>query len=289
VRDGHKLDVTVGEPMGFSATLGCMLLFLLAGSASSAAQELVVQRLSWAGLKLQSGDTTILIDPIDSDLWGGEHSQPVFPIEVDTARRSILLTHLHNDHYDRPTIARVIGEKGRVVVPADWAAGVASDGFRVRSVELYEPTSIGPFQVIAVPAVDGFGDEQVSWVILVEGRRIFHGGDTLWHGYWWKIGDTYGPFDVAFLPMNGVRGYWLKPASELPATLTPEQAVAAAVVLRARQLTPIHWGHTSPGMYVEQEGALEALLETAQKRHIHVQTLMPGEQATLPPSQASQQ
>ena len=51
----------------------------------------------------------------------------------------------------------------------------------------WETEEIGPFTITAVPAVDGFGDPQVSWVIAAAGRRILHAGDTLFHGSWWLI------------------------------------------------------------------------------------------------------
>jgi hypothetical protein len=52
-----------------------------------------------------------------------------------------------------------------------------------------------------------------------------------------------GPLDLAFLPINGVLvrldGYT---PTDVPATLTPEQAVEAAVVLQARTACAIHHG-----------------------------------------------
>ena len=85
----------------------------------------------------------------------------------------------------------------------------------------------------AVPAVDGFGSPQVSWVVSDGETRLIHCGDTLWHGYWWQIAERFGPFDLAFLPINAAVAEfeYLQPPSELPAVLTPEQAAGAGHVL----------------------------------------------------------
>src|SRR3546814_16374669 len=93
----------------------------------------------------------------------------------------------------------------------------------------------------------------MSWVVSAGGRRIFHGGDTLWHGHWWRIGRQFGPFDAAFLPVNGARFGWRKPVSGLPGVLTPKQAVAAATIPGSPRLVPIHSGINGMDVYGESE------------------------------------
>ncbi len=36
-----------------------------------------------------------------------------------------------------------------------------------------------------------------------DGQRVFHGGDTMFHGCWWLIARRFSPFDAVFLPANG--------------------------------------------------------------------------------------
>jgi L-ascorbate metabolism protein UlaG (beta-lactamase superfamily) len=120
-------------------------------------------------------------------------------------------------------------------------------------------------------------------VVSAGGRRIFHGGDTLWHGHWWRIGRQFGPFDVAFLPVNGARFGWRKPVSGQPGVLTPEQAVAAAAILGARCLVPIHHGVSGLAEYMEVEDPIGRLRTAAQGRGIRVQPVAPGAWVELPP------
>ena len=75
----------------------------------------------------------------------------------------------------------------------------------------------------------------------------------------------YGPFDAAFLPVNGGLAEFphRQPPSGIEASLTPEQAVAAARILGARRLIPIHYdGIRQPPVY-EQTGEIFERLERA--------------------------
>ncbi len=197
------------------------------------------------------------------------------PVNDAKGDRFVLITHRHPDHADPVAIQEALGTNGTLVYAG---AGVPNvPGVRTRACALYEPQILGDFTVTAVPAADGYGDPQVSWIVSAAGRRIIHCGDTLWHGFWWQIGRQYGPFDAAFLPINGARFRWRQPASEIPAVLTPEQAVAAAVILGARTLVPIHFGIEGAEGYLEVEQPVEALRAAAARRDIKVSMLDPGE------------
>jgi L-ascorbate metabolism protein UlaG (beta-lactamase superfamily) len=129
----------------------------------------------------------------------------------------------------------------------------------------WESVEVGPFVATAVPAVDGFGDPQISWVIEADGKRIIHAGDTLFHGSWWLIQMRFGPFDAAFLPVNGAITSFphRQPASGLEASLSPEQAVAAARILGAKRLVPIHYdGIDEPPVYQQTDDIISRLQNT---------------------------
>ena len=91
------------------------------------------------------------------------------------------------------------------------------------------------------------------------------------------IGRQYGPFDIAFLPINGAK-IARDPMPETPAVLTPIQALDAALLLRAEVLVPIHFGLNAPPNYVEIEAPLETLLHAADERDQVVRHMTPGEQ-----------
>jgi L-ascorbate metabolism protein UlaG (beta-lactamase superfamily) len=246
-------------------------------AVAASASRLRAQRLSWAGVKVEGEDTTLLVDPwITTSIWGGAWTRPVVPIEVDTPTQFALITHAHSDHYDPVVLRQVLAERGSVVCHEALAPYIASHDLRILSQRLYQPRRVGEFVVTPVPAVDGDGEEQVSWVIAGAARRIFHGGDTMWHGHWWTVAEQYGPFDVVFLPINGAVVKARVPAVEMPSSLTPAQAVAAAEILRARTLVPIHYGLHSPGVYEEQPDVVAVVKRLCRERGVGVQLVDEG-------------
>ena len=268
-----------------AATAAAALPFARGSAARAPLQPaLRAQRLAWAGVRLQLDKATLFLDPlVDPKVWGSALQDPLIPVAVETGDRYVLATHRHGDHCDPVAIRQALGSNGTLLMAASAGSPVSGD-FRTRLVPLYEPQVLGDFTATAVPAADGYGDAQVSWVVSGGGRRVIHCGDTLWHGSWWQIGRQYGPFDAAFLPINGARFSWRKPASEISAVMTPEQAVAAAVVMGARQIVPIHYGVRGAEGYSELPDVEARLIEVASRRGVGVEVRRPGEWLTWQPN-----
>lgn len=158
--------------------------------------------------------------------------------------------------------ASATGSEDDLALTAHTEARFARYKLTTEVVGVWEERSVGPFRMVTAPAVDGFGDLQHSWIVECGGRRIIHAGDTMVHGYWWRIAHKFAPFDVAFLPINGpvVELPFLQPSSPLAAVMTPEQAAVAAHILRARLVVPIHYTSLhKPPMYVETSHPTERL------------------------------
>ncbi|TCS13693.1 MBL fold metallo-hydrolase [Caulobacter sp. BK020] len=254
---------------------------LLAAQSASAADDrrLRIQRLAWAGLKLALPGATLGVDLLaDPSVWGTALSDPLPDLGDFEGDRYALITHRHSDHFDAKAVAKALGDQGLLLYPANLGAIVAPGVSRIRSAPLWEPQMLGgAFVATAVPAVDGYGDPQASWVISGGGRRILHAGDTLWHGAWWQIGRQFGPFDAVFLPINGARFAWREPAAEVSSVMTPDQAVAAAKILGAKTLVPIHYGVHGADGYEELSDALQRTRTEGARRGVAVQALKPGE------------
>lgn len=100
----------------------------------------------------------------------------------------------------------------------------------------------------------------MSWLIEAGGTRVLHLGDTMFHGWWWRITERFGAPDAVLAPINGARVTFphRRPASPLPAVTEPEQAALAADLLRAERLVPIHYGgYELAGVYEPVPDALE--------------------------------
>ncbi|MCF7220631.1 MBL fold metallo-hydrolase [Marilutibacter chinensis] len=263
-----------------AGTAGLLALNLLPGGyarAATASDGLRVQRLAWAGIRLQLPQASLLIDPLAStDAWGDRLADPLVPVGAIEGNAYVLVTHAHGDHFDATAVADALGGGGVLLHPAGSNPRPLPEAARAWPAQAWEPQLLGDFTATAVPASDGYGDPQVSWVVSAGGRRIFHGGDTLWHGHWWRIGRQYGPFDAAFLPVNGARFGWRKPVSGQPGVLTPEQAVAAATIIGARRLVPIHYGVSGMEEYVEVGDPIGRLREAARGTPVTVLPQDPG-------------
>lgn len=237
-----------------------------------------IRRLSWAGVELTADGSRLLLDPLGNPAplrdFLGVPRAPLTPVGVDD-RTWAAITHLHADHYDRDLLRRL--PAGQAICHGPIAGELAADGVVATTARLWEPVEAGPFRLTPVPSHDWRGDDQVAWVIEAGGHRCIHCGDTIWHGRWYEIARRYESFDVAFLPINGViaRLPGFTP-TDVPATLTPEQAIEAAVVLRARRACAIHHGlFHNPPRYVEQDDALARFRAAARRRA--VDALAPGD------------
>lgn len=275
-----KREFRIGRRAFLSGSVGMAAAALLPGGrvfAAAAAQGLRIQRLAWAGIRLQLPNATLFIDPLtDPEAWGPVLKDALIPVDDAIGDAAVLITHAHPDHFDAKAVAAALAKGGTLAHLAGINPLPVPAGVRARPSALWEPQLIGDFTATPVPASDGYGDPQVSWVVSAGGRRIFHGGDTLWHGHWWRIGRQFGPFDAAFLPVNGARFGWRKPVSGQPGVLTPEQAVAAATILGARVLVPIHYGISGMEEYVEVEDPIGRLRGLVQGTSIQLQPIAPG-------------
>jgi L-ascorbate metabolism protein UlaG (beta-lactamase superfamily) len=242
-----------------------------------------VRWLGWAGVEIETEGASLVIDPL-ADVAAtfaavGEERlrQARLPavVRAEAGRGAVagLVTHLHRDHTDAAALAEALAPDAVVYEPL-WPGGEDAENvalaqanteldraeLRRRATEIWDRIEAGPFTITALPAVDGLGDPQISWLVEVEGQRILHLGDTIYHSYWWRMARRHGPFDVVLAPINGavVDFPHLQPPSPLPAAMKPEQAAVAGELLGARTLIPIHYdGYAVPPWYrpIDDAGA----------------------------------
>lgn len=259
-----------------------------------------IRRLGWAGIEIESGEASVVVDHVldwkSIEPFIGPPRTPLLPPDSPGNSLAAFVTHLHTDHTDAAAIAAALREGASLHRPRVMAGepletgGVAAAELELAETEVdqvlideWETVESGPFVATAVPAVDGFGDPQISWVIEADGKRIIHAGDTLFHGSWWLIQMRLGPFDAAFLPVNGAITSFphRQPASGIEASLNPEQAVAAARILGARRLVPIHYdGIREPPVY-EQTGEIVERLQAALDQETDPELVIMSEGETL--------
>jgi L-ascorbate metabolism protein UlaG (beta-lactamase superfamily) len=212
-----------------------------------------------------------------------------------------LVSHLHRDHADAGALASALDPAATVHEPV-WPGGAEAEnlalaqadaeleqsGLNRRRVEVWERIEVGPFTITALPAVDGLGDPQISWLVEADGERVLHLGDTIFHGFWWRMSRRTGPFDVVFAPVNGATVDFphLQPPSPLAAAMEPEQAAVAGELLRARTVIPMHYGGFANNPWYRPIPVAARRFEAAAAgRRYETRLLQPGE--SLEPSRRS--
>lgn len=233
--------------------------------------------LGWAGVELRHGDATIVIDPIRDTMAvfeqaahaGMDVAAPAVVPAAPGAAVAGLLTHRHRDHADAGALQHALRSGAPVLEPelgSDRSAATRqaereldASGLRRRQAAPWSTMHVDPFQVTALPAVDGLGDPQISWLVEAGGVRVLHLGDTMYHGHWWRIATQFDPIDIVLVPINGPITTFphLTPPSPLPVAMDPEQAAAAVRIVGARIAIAIHHdGYRVEGVYEPAHDAL---------------------------------
>lgn len=265
-----------------------------------------VRWLGWAGAEIEAEGATLLIDPLADAAatyaaLGDRAGEVQLPELVEPGAGAVagLVSHLHRDHADAAALAAALAPEAAVHEPvgfggdemenialAQAVAELEQQGLERRQIATWERAEAGPFTLTALPAVDGLGDPQVSWLVEADGQRVLHLGDTIYHGYWWRMARRHGPFDVVLAPINGavVDFPHLQPPSPLAAAMEPGQAAIAGEALGARTVVPIHYGGLAIDPYYRPiPDAAERFSAASDGRPYRAALLEPGETLEISP------
>lgn len=246
-----------------------------------------VDRLTWVGhatVLLRIDGTSVLTDPMLRGWLGPlrrHGARPDLPWSPD----AVLVSHLHRDHLDLPSLRR-FPSGTPIVVPRGAASLVSKAGaVAVQEIGREETISIGPLAVTAVRALhEGRRNpwsspaEALGFVIASSGRRVYFAGDT---DAFPEMADLR-PLDLALLPV------WGWGPSVGSGHLDPPGAARALTLLRPRMAVPIHWGTFYPlGLRRLRPAPLsDPPLEFARRARelapeVEVRVLRPGEMMDL--------
>jgi L-ascorbate metabolism protein UlaG (beta-lactamase superfamily) len=244
-------------------------------------------RLTWIGhatVLIELAGLRVLTDPL---LRGRvAHLRRHAPVPDAPERLdAILLSHLHRDHADGPSLRR-LPRSVPAVVPAGAGRAVRRLSRR-RVIELGtgERAALGAGAVTAVPAEHdgrrypaGRHVPAVGYVVESAGVRVYFAGDT---GEFSGMADL-GALDAALLPI------WGWGSSLGPGHLDPVEAARAAALIRPGLVVPIHWatylpiGYAADHPLLRAPGATFAAAVDDLAPGIRVAVLAPGESVELP-------
>jgi L-ascorbate metabolism protein UlaG (beta-lactamase superfamily) len=205
-----------------------------------------MDRMTWLGhstVFLESGGQQILTDPV-LRTWLGPVRRRRPPPDVDLAAvDAILISHLHHDHLDRPSL-RLLPRTARLVIPKGAARVVRNEGFaRVIEVEAGDALDVNGVEIQAVHALHAgrrqpFGPTAVALGYLVRAETtVYFAGDTDLFPEMLSIAPG---MDLAILPVWGwgptLRG----------GHMDPLRAASALKLLAPRRAVAVHWGTLWP-------------------------------------------
>jgi L-ascorbate metabolism protein UlaG (beta-lactamase superfamily) len=245
--------------------------------------------VTWLGhstVLVDAGGARILTDPVLRSRVAHLRRHVAAPAGVEELD-AVLLSHLHRDHADAPTLRRVARDVP-VLVPRGAGATVRRLGPReVQEMTAGDRVRIAPgVEVLAVPAVhDGrrsplSRDRPDALGYVVEaGPRVYFAGDTeLYEG----MEGAIGAVDLALLPVWG----W---GPTLGAGhMDPRDAARAAGLLVPRLAVPIHWGtylpiHVRRRAVLATPGAEFARHAAEYAPGVRVEVVAPGSTVSLAP------
>ena len=203
-------------------------------------------RLTWLGhatVLIELDGVRLLTDPVlRRSLLHLRRSRGV-PVREAGSPDAVLISHLHWDHFDLPSLAR-LGHRTRFVAPLGAGKLLRSRGLdRIDEVQEGSELRVGDLLVRATyaehkPGRGPWGAKVPALGYVVSGSSsIYFAGDTdLFPG----MDGLHEGLDVALLPIAGW-GPTLPPGH-----LDVDRAAEAARRLRPRVTIPIHWGTLRP-------------------------------------------
>ena len=215
---------------------------------------------------IESGGARLLTDPVLRDRvvhLVRRVPTPEHPGVVD----GVLISHLHQDHLDKPSLKRVTGA---IALVPEGATKYMVDGFDVREVRAGDAVDVGGARVEVVEAWHdgrrrpGPGSKELDTLgYLVDG--IWFAGDTDLDD---QMAELRGRVDVALIPI------WGWGPSLGPGHLDPEGAARAMAIVQPRLAVPIHWGTFLPVGAMRKHARL--LVDPPREFEAHVKALAPS-------------
>lgn len=197
----------------------------------------------------------------------------------------LVITHDHYDHLDYESMLQIAPNAKKIVTSLGVGSHLERWGIPADKInELCWDESVfllNDLKFTAVPARHFTGRKfkrnQTLWsafVLEAAESKLFIGGDSGYDSHFAKIGETYGPFDIAFLECGQYNAYW--PFIHM----FPEETIQAAIDLKAKILMPVHWGKFSLAMHPWNEPVIRAV-KAAEKLHYPIVTPKLGETVIL--------
>lgn len=203
----------------------------------------------------------------------------------------VIITHDHYDHLEAATIQWLAAKNIEYIVPL--GVGARLEGWGVQKNHITELgwdeyTTSGTLKITALPGIHYSGRsyndrDKTLWAsFAIKGleKNLFISGDTGYGKHLREIGEKYGPFDLAFVEIDGWNKGW-------PLThLFPDQVIQLCEDIDAKLLFPIHWATFDLALHPWDE-SIQMVAEMATEHDIELVTPILGEKVIPGISQTS--
>jgi L-ascorbate metabolism protein UlaG (beta-lactamase superfamily) len=190
---------------------------------------------------LEHGGVRLLTDPVLRTRVVHLRRHPAAP-QVPDRVDAVLLSHLHYDHLDLPSL-KLLPREVRVLAPVGAGAVLRPAGvWTVVELAPGDTAEVSGLRIEATPAEHDdrrrpLGARATPIGFVVRGRpSVYFAGDT---GVFAGMADL-APVDLALLPVAG----WGPTMG--PGHMDASEAAEAAALLRPAVAVPIHWGTLHP-------------------------------------------
>jgi len=219
------------------------------------ATQLTPGKFAWLGhstFLFNTGEKVILADPVFNRAspvpFIGTPFALQHPTTVDDLPNIdvVIISHDHYDHLDHKAISDLNDKVEHFLVPLGLAAHLQHWGVtpeKIIEFDWYDEKRLLDISFTLTPArhfsgrglTDRYSTLWGSWVVQSDDVNVFFSGDGGYSSEFGKIGETFGPFDIAFIENGAYNKGWAQ------IHMMPEESVQASVDLRARVFFPIHW------------------------------------------------
>jgi L-ascorbate metabolism protein UlaG (beta-lactamase superfamily) len=184
-------------------------------------------KITWLGHSalLVEGSRTVLIDPF---LTGNPRAALR---AADITRADVVaVSHDHGDHLG-DSYAICLRTGATLVALHEIALDAGAKKVRAEGMNIGGTVTVAGVDVSLVPAFHsaGLGGSAAGVIVAMDGKTLYHAGDTGLTLEMQLIGEMYRP-DIAFLPIDG------------RFNMTPRLAARAVELLRVPRVVPIHYG-----------------------------------------------
>lgn len=176
----------------------------------------MIEKIHWLGhasFKIANGQV-IYVDP--------------YKVKEGEKADIILITHDHFDHLSKEDVEKISSAETTIVAPSSSARKFSGD---IKEIKQGDKINLKGIDIEVVAAYNIGKDfhpntsDYVGYIVVVEGTRIYHAGDT----------DVIPEMkelkvDIALFPVGGTY------------TMTAKEAAEAAALINPKISIPMHWG-----------------------------------------------